>query len=150
MLHRRAGRELAVQFLYQWSSIDPLPEGVVFEETLAAFWPSTQSTPAAKKFAEPLIRQVVRERHTIDQALSSRAHNWDWHRIAPIEKAILRLAAGELLFSPDTPRAVVLNEAVELTKHFSSPAAAPFVNGVLDALAKGSTPPPAAPSPGKS
>ncbi|MEW6338099.1 MAG: transcription antitermination factor NusB [Acidobacteriota bacterium] len=124
---RRRGRELAVQMLYQHELA-----GTDFERIIAGFEDLEEAPPAAKEFAIVLVRGVLHRRDQIDAALGSQADHWRLDRMAAVDRNILRLAIFELLHHPDTPPAVVIDEAVELAKRFGSERSSQFVNGVLD------------------
>lgn len=127
---RHRAREAAVQCLYQWDVTGADPE-----EILSGFWESHGPPDLAlKRFAELLFRGTVARVADIDVMISEQTRDWRIDRLGRVEKGILRLGAYELAFEPDTPAAVVIDEAVELCKRFSGPEAGPFVNGILDAI----------------
>jgi N utilization substance protein B len=127
---RRLSRELAAQFLYQFDM-----SGGTLDEALASFW-QTQSDPdpATSKFAEELIRGAVANRAAIDEKISKYTEHWELHRIAAVDRNILRLAIYEMLFRDDIPPVVSINEAVDIAKKFSTRESGAFVNGILDRL----------------
>ena len=88
-------------------------------------------------WAVELVRGTARELHRIDPLITQHATNWRIERMAVVDRVILRLGVYELLCTPDTPPAVVIDEAVELARTFSADQAVPFVNGVLDAVHRG-------------
>ncbi|MCC8166162.1 MAG: transcription antitermination factor NusB [Planctomycetes bacterium] len=88
----------------------------------------------AEEFASVLIRYVEKNQDTIDAAISSAASNWSLSRMGVIERNVLRIAAAELR-QGDTPRNVILDEAVELAKRFGDKESGAFVNGIADRLA---------------
>jgi len=95
---------------------------------------SMRADPAeVKELARSLVEGVVRERAALDSEISKVAENWDMSRMATIDRNVLRLATYELIFT-ETPSAVVLNEAVELAKTFSTEHSGAFVNGILDRI----------------
>ncbi len=124
---RRRGRELAVQMLYQHELA-----GTDVERIVSGFEDLEEAPQAAKEFAIALVRGVLHQRDQIDAALESQADHWRLDRMAAVDRNILRLAIFELLHQPDTPAAVVIDEAVELAKRFGSERSSQFVNGVLD------------------
>jgi len=77
---------------------------------------------------------VVRERNNIDGLIVQQAHNWELSRIAPVDRNVLRLAIFELLQCPETPVNVVINEAIEIAKKYSTEESGSFVNAILDKL----------------
>jgi len=132
---RRRAREAALQMLYQWEVGRAGPYEVV-----ATYWPSRESkeeiSEELRAFANALVKGTIERVAEIDELLSARAHNWRIERMAAIDRLVLRLAVFELLSAPATPPKVVINEALELTRTFSSDEAVAFVNGVLDAVRK--------------
>lgn len=125
---RRQNRIAAVQFLFQWELNPPL----VVEDALSQFLNSQPNERSSYTFAEELINGVIEHQDTIDSTLRRKAQNWAFDRIAKVDLAILRLAIYELLFRPDIPPVVTINEAIELSKNFSTHDAKRFINGILD------------------
>jgi N utilization substance protein B len=87
--------------------------------------------------AERLARGAAAERERLDAVIGPALHHWRLDRVGAVERNILRLGAYELIMERDTPASVVIDEAVELAKRFGEAEAASFVNGVLDAIARG-------------
>jgi N utilization substance protein B len=102
-----------------------------FEDVAANF----EMPAGTKAFARELVSLVYAHRAELDRIIGERARNWRISRMAMVDRNVLRLATCELLHS-DTPTAVVIDEAVELARHFGSDASPSFVNGILDAVAK--------------
>jgi N utilization substance protein B len=151
---RREARERAVQFLFQYD-LNP-PENV--DEALNHFWdsqtsaalaedkgpanwgqpielpPATASEASLRTFAEPLIRGALEHRTESDELIKKHAKNWDLHRIAAVDRNILRLAIFEMLHRDDIPPVVSINEAVDIAKKFSTEDSGKFVNGILDKI----------------
>jgi N utilization substance protein B len=129
---RRKSRELALQMLYQADLGEQTPE--VVRKT---FWTGRGDVaPEVKGFAEDIFR-VARDRAPeIDKLIESHAENWRMDRMAAVDRNLMRAAVAELLGFPKTPRAVVINEAIEIARKFSSPESANFINGVLDSVGK--------------
>jgi transcription antitermination protein NusB len=130
---RREGREAAVQYLYQLeNNAEHAP--LVF----ARFWElrSAKGKDAAssrtRAFAEELVAGVTTHREEIDSRIKKYAANYDLHRIAAVDRSVLRLAIFEMLHSPDVPPVVCINEAIEVAKKFGSEDSGRFVNGILD------------------
>lgn len=96
--------------------------------------PPTVDDVAVQQFAEPLIRGVLENRDAIDTELSTRAVNWDLHRMAAVDRNVLRLAVYEMLHREDIPPVVSINEAVDIAKKFSTDESGKFVNGILDKI----------------
>jgi N utilization substance protein B len=149
---RREARERAVQFLFQ-HDMNP-PEDL--EAALNHFWdsqraaaiaedkgmatwgqpvelpPPTADEAAVRLFAEPLIRGALEHRDEADTLIKRHAQNWDLHRMAAVDRNILRLAIYEMLHRDDIPPVVSINEAVDIAKKFSTQDSGKFVNGILD------------------
>lgn len=132
---RHRAREAAVQMLYQWEVGQH-----DLEEVVRTFWstglPGAEDTPEnVRAFAEQLVRGTVGSLAQIDPLISATAEHWRISRMAAIDRLILRLAISEFL-TGETPRNVVINEALELAKTFSGDDSAKFINGILDAVKK--------------
>ena len=149
---RREARERAVQFLFQYD-LNP-PEDL--EGALARFWesqraaaiadekgeahwgekvelpPPTAAEVAVRQFAEPLIRGTLEHRGEVDEEIKRHAKNWELHRMAAVDRNILRLAIYEMRHRQDIPPVVSINEAVDIAKKYSTEDSGKFVNGVLD------------------
>jgi N utilization substance protein B len=128
---RHRARELALQWLYQWE-IGGLDLDEVFDPGRQVDLHTADAERDA--LAETLVRGTAREIARIDQLIADHASNWRLERLAVVDRLVLRLAIHELLSHPDTPPAVVIDEALELARAFSTEQAVPFVNGVLDAV----------------
>lgn len=129
MGRRTKARECAFQMLYQWEIT-----GLPMEKVVESFWRVRRTTPATRAMADRLAVGAHSKVEEIDQAIGDAASNWRLDRIAPVDRTILRLGAWELTGEPETPAAVVLDEAVELAKRFGEAESSAFVNGVLDAI----------------
>jgi N utilization substance protein B len=130
---RTKAREFAMQMLFQW---DMSRQDPVKLET--KFWKSAKAAGKTREFANQLFEGGAKEAAALDEMIGKHCENWRFERLAAIDRAILRLAIHEMS-STDTPPRVVLNEAVELAKKFSSEESGAFVNGVLDAVHKSLT-----------
>ncbi len=126
---RRKSRELARQRLYQHDLAGTPPEEM-FERTDEY----VNAAPAVQEYAQRLLLGTLRNREEIDAKLSECSEHWRLGRMPAVDRNLLRLALYELLWEHDTPHAVVIDEAVEIAKKFSTPSSGPFVNGVLDAI----------------
>ncbi len=129
---RTQARECALQILYQYE-INPEPLPDLFER----FWQQEEQTAATKEvrdFAEKLARGTCEHQAEIDKVISQYADNWELHRMAIIDRNIMRFATFELLFASDIPPKVTINEAVNLAKKFSQEESGKFVNGILDKI----------------
>ena len=136
---RRRARTCALQILYQLDLARELAPDRRNEPAvragMARFWASFEAVdPDDEQFAERLVLGVAQDVAALDAALGEVSQNWRVGRMDKVDRNILRLAAYEIIFCPDIPRAASINEAVELTKTFSSPESAAFINGVLDQL----------------
>lgn len=87
-----------------------------------------------KKFGEDLINRVLIHKKELDDKIQVRVSNWEMNRIALIDKLLLRMAICELLYFPDIPPKVSINEAIEIAKEFSTAGSGKFINGILDAI----------------
>ncbi len=129
---RRRTRELVLQALYASEYGETPPE-----ETFASVIKTEKLSDKNLKFSHTLFT-LVRENTTwADEHIGRLAEHWDVKRIAAIDRVILRMALVELAHIPDTPFKVVLNEAIELARKFSTSESPAFVNGILDAYVKG-------------
>ena len=136
MTLRRKSREYALQMLFQWEMGKQDPSRVE-----AGFWANARAQSSTRVFANQLFENAAARAEELDAIISLHSRNWRIERISAIDRAVLRLAIAELR-SAGTPGKVVLNEAVELAKKFSSEEAAAFINGILDAVLKSSEKPP--------
>jgi N utilization substance protein B len=127
---RTKSREFAMQMLFQWdmSRQDPT-------KLEAKFWRTAKAADNTRAFANKLFEGAAKYADELDALIVQHAQNWRLERMAIIDRAVLRLAIYELRLA-ETPPKVVLNEAVDLAKKFSSEDAGAFVNGILDAVRK--------------
>jgi transcription antitermination protein NusB len=148
---RRTAREMAIQMLYQ-SDLGGSPLPHIFStfdlsEYLAAEKKKTaderddyvkrrQRVQEAFEYAKNLVSGTLENRERIDELIRSQADNWRLERMPAVDRNILRLAIFEMLHEQDTPKLVVLDEAIELAKKFGSEQSGRFVNGLLDGLLK--------------
>lgn len=119
-----------MQMLFQWDMSQQDPAKLE-----AKFWRAAKAADTTRAFANGLFEGTLKDTAAIDELIVQQAENWRMERLAVIDRAILRLAIYELR-KTDTPPKVILNEAVELAKKFSSEDASAFVNGILDAIRK--------------
>jgi N utilization substance protein B len=127
---RRNARELALQALYQMEVT-----GDRSPRALDLFLSHFEGGGDAKDFARQLISGVMDNRERIDAIIAKSAENWKLERMAKVDLLILRMATYELLFCPDIPMNVSLDEALEIGKRFGSADSPTFINGVLDQVA---------------
>jgi N utilization substance protein B len=129
---RRDAREAAVQFLYQLDTHKPAD----VEKALEEFWRQNDAKQNVRDFANELLRGTLEKMTEIDAKITSLADNWDFNRLAVVDRNILRLALYEMLFRAEIPPVVSINEAIEIAKKFSSAESGKFVNGLLDRVKK--------------
>lgn len=122
MMKRREAREKAVQTLFQLEGTE-----LTVEEAMAYVLEETETDA----FFEQVVRGTVENQEAIDASLTEKLENWSLNRLGKVDRTILRLAVYELLYTPDTPQSVVMNEAIELSKTFGDDKSSKFVNGVL-------------------
>jgi transcription antitermination protein NusB len=130
---RRDGRVSAMQFLYSWSLNTPQN----LAEDLRVFFEEMTTTEKPREhfaYGEELIHGAIQNQAEIDARIRQLAHNWEFDRIARIDLAILRMSIYELLFRKDVPPIVSINEAIDLSKQFSTADSKRFINGILDRL----------------
>jgi N utilization substance protein B len=129
MPSRRVGRELALKVLFQ---IDvgkiPPDEAMALSETQAPWHEETI------QFARALVEGTVANCQHLDAVLSRYSRQWTLDRMASVDRNVLRLALYEILFRPDIPNSVSVDEAVELAKKYSTAESGRFVNGILGQL----------------
>ena len=129
---RRKSRELVLQMLFQADMGRQSAEAVRH-----TFWKERSSVGAeVRDFAEDLFQMATERTAEIDGLIGRHAEHWRLDRMAAVDRNILRAAVAELLGFPDTPRAVIINEALEIARKFSSPESVQFINGVLDSVGK--------------
>ena len=131
---RRKSRELALQALFQGELAEQ--NGLLdFEEFCAHFQVNKKAIPYAKK----LLDGVLEKGEVLNQLISKYAENWRLERMSVIDRNILRLAVFEVHYQNDVPTTVAINEAVEIAKRYSTDDSGPFINGILDAMAREET-----------
>ena len=129
---RRKSRELALQMLFQ---ADMARQDT--EQVRKTFWSERQDLEeGVRGFAEDLFRTGMERSTEIDSAIEKHAQNWRMERMAAVDRNVLRTAVAEFLAYPKTPKPVIINEALEIARKFSTPESVTFINGVLDSVAK--------------
>jgi N utilization substance protein B len=132
MTRRRKAREVALQFLYELdlnAEDDPAPR----EEE---FWARHPLAAEAHGFCDALVRGTKANQAKIDQLIAEGSEHWELERMAVVDRNILRMAVYELLWSPEVPPKVAINEAIEIAKKFGTKESSRFINGVLDRINK--------------
>ena len=129
---RRKSRELALQMLFQADMGKQTPEDV-----RKTFWATRSDIDEeARGFAEDIFRVASDRMEEIDTLIGKHAQHWKMERMAAVDRNVLRGAVAELLGYPKTPRAIIINEAIEIARKFSTPESVTFINGVLDSVGK--------------
>ena len=129
---RRKSRELALQMLFQLDMGHQDPELV-----RQTFWSErTDLDDKVRKFSDELFRIACERREEIDPIIERNAEHWRMDRMAAVDRNLLRAAVAEFLGFPKTPKPVVINEALEIARRFSTPESVQFINGVLDSVAR--------------
>jgi N utilization substance protein B len=129
---RRKSRELALQMLFQSEMGQQSAEQVRHN-----FWSHREQVESeVQGFAEDLFRAASERGSEIDQMIQTRAQHWRVERMPAVDRNILRVGVAELLAFPQTPRPVVINEALEIARKYSGPESVQFINGVLDGIAR--------------
>jgi len=128
---RRRARELALQLLYQHEHT-----GADLDAMQTDFDEWTGSADGVREFADFLLRGTLANLEKLDEELAIQTAHWRLERLAAVDRNILRLAMFELMHVPDTPPAVVIDEAIEIAKKFGAEESGRFVNGVLDGFNK--------------
>ena len=128
---RRKARICALQMLFQYDVARPS-----VEELTGNYWEAfgDDMGNVARDFSDNLARGAISHLDDIDKLIMRRAENWRIQRMAVVDRNILRLAIYEFLYEPDTPKTVVINEALEIARRFSTFEATQFINGILDAI----------------
>jgi N utilization substance protein B len=133
---RHRARQAALQILYQWEVGRGDLERAV-ETVFELQWPDeTPPSEALRTFAGELARDTVRRLPAIDALIAETAERWRPERMAVLDRLILRMAVCELQRDPDLPPAVIINEALELARTFSTEESVRFINGMLDGIRK--------------
>ena len=107
-----------------------------WEELLAQILEQQKLNPKDQLFIQGLIKQIIEHQGKIDELIKEKLEHWDFRRLNSVDRIILKMGVCEMLYFPDIPIKVSIDEAIELAKKFSSPEAGKFVNGILDAIAK--------------
>ena len=123
--------------------------GAPASQVIADFWRETPGDAEGRDYADELVENIARDLVATDELIRSASKNWRLERMTRVDRNVLRLGAWELAHRRDVPRAVILDEAVEIAKRFGTEESGSFVNGVLDRIAddcgrsgEGASPPP--------
>ena len=128
---RRKARVCALQMLFQFDVARPR-----LDELTGMYWASfgDEMGDVPHEFANDLAVGAISHLEEIDGLIKQRAENWRISRMAVVDRNILRLAIYEFLYEAETPKTVVINEALEIARKFSTFEATQFINGILDAI----------------
>ena len=130
---RRKSRELLLQMLFQ-SDMGKQPP----EQVRRTFWAEQKDTSdEVRDYAEDLFRVATERAAEIDHLIEQHAVKWRMERMAVVDRNVLRAAVAEFVGKPQVPKVVVINEAIEIARRYSSPESVNFINGVLDSVARG-------------
>lgn len=140
MSSRRQGREIALQILYQMEWAENAGVDLLLRVVLEHFPPVSPVDEETLNFARSLVNAVIEHKEETDAAIKKHARNWRLDRMSSIDRNILRLGVAEILYFPEVPPKVAINEAVELAKKFGNSESSSFVNGILDGVLKGRRP----------
>ncbi len=126
--HRRIARERSLQILYAYEmnsdNLIALEEGILADINNAS----------DRSFSIKLVSDVLQNKLVLDEKIGERVNNWEMDRIALIDKLLLRMGIAELMFFPDIPPKVSINEVIEIAKDYSTASSGKFINGILDAI----------------
>jgi N utilization substance protein B len=132
---RRSGREAALQMLFQLEA-----SGTSAARTIELFWRTVvdadfEPDPEGRSYADTIVSGVADKLAEVDKRITAASQNWRVERMSRVDRNLLRMGTWELLVQRDVPRAVVIDEAVELAKSYGTEDSSSFVNGVLDRIA---------------
>ncbi len=132
-MKRRRAREYALQILFQLD----VTNSEFSSDVLKAFWENTKEEDEdVREFTDDIVVGTRENIDQIDNEINITAEHWSVNRIAIVDRNILRAAAYELLYRADIPPSVVINEAIEISKKYSTGDSASFINGILDKIQK--------------
>jgi transcription antitermination protein NusB len=129
---RRKSRELALQMLFQSDMGKQTADQVT-----KTFWSERRDLDdSVRGFADDIFKIAIERAEEIDKLIERHAEHWRMDRMAAVDRNILRAGVAEFIGFPKTPKPVVINEALEIARRFSSPESVQFINGVLDSVAR--------------
>lgn len=132
---RRHAREAALHVLYGLDSSNSLIDTSV-ETAVNVYWAHLDGPIDGRSYGDVIVREVVKNQSSIDDALRAANPSWRIERIARVERNILRIGAYEIMMNPDVPVEVAIDEAIELAREYGGEDSTAFVNGTLDQLAR--------------
>jgi N utilization substance protein B len=128
---RRKARELSLQMLFQHDMSGNEPDMII-----ATFEDLQKSKPNTREFAVKIFRGTVDHLSEIDDMIQAQAENWRLSRMAVVDRNIIRMSVYEFLHETDTPKLVIIDEAIEIAKKFGTQKSSQFINGILDGILK--------------
>jgi transcription antitermination protein NusB len=128
---RRKARELALQMLYQHDLSGNTPDTII-----STFEDLQKSKPNTREFATRIFKGTVDNLQKIDEMIVQQADNWRLSRMAVVDRNIIRMSIYEFLHEEDTPKLVIIDEAIEIAKKFGTQKSSQFINGILDGILK--------------
>jgi len=131
MGRRRKARENALQILFQLEFNKPQ-----IEQAIDQFWKEKKASEEIRDYSNWLVKGIVSHQPEIDNLIQSLSDHWRLSRMAHVDRNILRIAVFEFLYEKNIAAAIIINEAIEIAKKYSSDEAAAFINGILDAIRK--------------
>ena len=128
---RRKARELALQMLYQHDVSGNVPDTII-----STFEDLQKSKANTREFAERVFKGTVENMGKIDDMIQAQADNWRLSRMAVVDRNLIRMSVSEFLHEDDTPKLVIIDEAIEIAKKFGTQKSSQFINGILDGILK--------------
>jgi len=128
---RRKARELALQMLFQHDMSGNQPDQIT-----ATFEELQKSKPNTREFATKIFRGTVENLTEIDDMIQNQAENWRLSRMAAVDRNIIRMSIYEFMHEGDTPKLVIIDEAIEIAKKYGTQKSSQFINGILDGILK--------------
>jgi transcription antitermination protein NusB len=128
---RRKARELALQMLYQHDL-----SGNSADAVINTFEDLQKSKANTREFATRIFRGTLDNLTRIDEMIVAQADNWRLERMAVVDRNIIRMSVYEFLHETDTPKLVIIDEAIEIAKKFGTQKSSQFINGILDGILK--------------
>ncbi len=130
MGRRRLGREIALQSLYL-TDVSGIGGDSAFRVVTTGPEPADEKT---LEFARAIVDGTLARIAEIDERIKTHAKNWEIGRMASVDRCLLRMASYELINAPETPVSVIIDEALEIAKKYSSEDSSRFINGILDKI----------------
>ena len=128
---RRKARELALQMLFQLDMSSNQPDAII-----ATFEELQKSKPNTREFAVKIFRGTIDHMPEIDEMIQNQAENWRLSRMAAVDRNIIRMSVYEFMHEDDTPKLVIIDEAIEIAKKYGTHKSSQFINGILDGILK--------------